>query len=292
MKKIVYFVVVAFAVLFVACNKVNTESPEGKVIVNISVANIETSTKAVKTAWNDGDKINIWFDGAYWNELPHLILTYNSGTSSWDASSVDESKLSSSGSFIYVYEASNTLFSSAINNTYAYSKEGDAETILGTYRGTIYSEHITIYGNNIAYTYNSSTKTLTSTISTFCYKNPVQIVIKGLDPSNASNYCLTVRGTNKFTTCDALFYYNGGISESSTQSGGFTRGTYNTDGVAFLFYRTAGDSELDYTFYLYDKVNNKVTSRTVHKSIPYSTDRCRSYTLSSTTDWTEYTGSL
>ena len=129
MKRIIFLTVAAATLLLTAsCQKTETDTTSDKVIVNINVAGLAPETKAVKTGWSEGDKINIWFNDvpaghySYWKELPHLVLTYTAGA--WTGSDVDVDLLSASGTFKAIYEASNAMFTSVIDSQYAYYPDG------------------------------------------------------------------------------------------------------------------------------------------------------------------------
>ena len=62
MKKIIIaFAALAAAFSLVSCNKEQIETPQETIKFNISVSSpAGADTKAVKTSWNEGDKIFIW----------------------------------------------------------------------------------------------------------------------------------------------------------------------------------------------------------------------------------------
>ena len=70
MKKIIYLIAVTATLFASSCSKIETterEQVSGEIKLNIKVTDItgDTDTKAAKTGWVSGDKINIWFDD--WN---------------------------------------------------------------------------------------------------------------------------------------------------------------------------------------------------------------------------------
>ena len=79
MKKLLLLLAGTAMLSLLSCTK--TMAPaDGPVQVKISVAGMSPDTKAIKTAWTDGDKINIWFGDATWSVLPQLVLTYSGGS--------------------------------------------------------------------------------------------------------------------------------------------------------------------------------------------------------------------
>ena len=87
MKKIIYLFAAAATLLAASCNKIETTEQEitpDAIQLNIKVANLTDTpdTKAAKTGWVSGDKINIWFDD--WNNtkpvenhIPDMVITYD-----------------------------------------------------------------------------------------------------------------------------------------------------------------------------------------------------------------------
>lgn len=82
MKRIILMVCAALVAL-VSCEKQPVETPisEGsKIVFNLSATH-PGDTKAVKTAWENGDVIFVFFSGAH--APKYLKMTYNSTTNSW-----------------------------------------------------------------------------------------------------------------------------------------------------------------------------------------------------------------
>lgn len=269
MKK-AYIIVAAIAALFLfpSCNKMETDIQPEKVSVKIKVADFDAATKAVKTSWAEGDKINIWFNDvpaghySYWKELPHLVLTYTSG--SWSASSVDEELLSASGTFKAVYEASNAMFASIIDSDYAYYPRGtDFKHTELAYNSWTYTRSLSCFANGITYTYNSSTHTLSGTISGWQFATRLQIVVTGLNTADPDRYALTFDGERQVDYADALYCVGTDITPSASatcngiKTSGWSNGEANPDGIAFCFYRAYNSESKLFTMYLVDKTAKK-----------------------------------
>lgn len=245
MKKLaLYFSTVVAALLFAACDKEVILSDDNRggdssdsVVVNISVDGMfGNDTKAVKAGWENGDKLNIWFDGAYWNVAPQLVLTYNG--SSWDASSVSSSTLSASGKFIVIYEASNSLFNATINNTYARFPGNSTDG---------YNVPVSCYKNGVSYTFSDGT--LTANISGWKFFSQLQVVITGLSKS-ADMYAMTIDGVENRS---AFLFSNNAAYASNHSTGGWSAGVANSDGVAFCYGLNSNTNARDITFTLKDK---------------------------------------
>ena len=130
MKKTIILAGFALMAAFSSCNK--SEMPEAAttdgIKLNITVADLSPETKAVKKGWENGDRLNLYFEG--WNESatsdnyqkePDMILKYDG--SKWQIESQDaslSSRLKSTdGKFTALWESSNDLMN---ENNYPKSK--------------------------------------------------------------------------------------------------------------------------------------------------------------------------
>ena len=263
MKKILLLSAAGAALLSLfACTK-SIAPTESTVQVEISVASFSPDTKAIKTGWTAGDKINIWFGDAYWTVLPQLTLTYSG--SAWTASSVDESLLSATGTFKAVYEASNSLFNKAFDGPYAYFPlAADFQTSSMQYTARTYTPQICCSQDDIPYTYDSTTKKLSASIDDWTLHLLLQVVVSGLT-GTPSRYAL---GGPLLYRYDALYYNetdkkitvsSGGRIGSKSSTTGWCGGIANADGVAFTFYQSYSQStSADYLIYLYDTETEKM----------------------------------
>ena len=101
--------ILAVALAFVACNKIETPADKSgsKITFDFTVENIIAETRAAKAGWENGDKINIWFDDAK-SGTPDLVLTYNG--SAWIAGELRKgAELKETGKIRYFYESGNDL---------------------------------------------------------------------------------------------------------------------------------------------------------------------------------------
>ena len=273
MKKIA----IAFAALIAAfgissCNKEQIESAQpsdqkNNPSVEITVNSIEgtiddgITTKAAKTAWTEGDKINIWFDLAahkYGNSLPErdvhfnpeLILTYNG--SSWEpefSTFFDSSKLNANGRIRVVYESTNDF-----NNTFYFKFQQPLSTdIYDRYypRAAVANHYMTpmIVIANADYQYDSESDRISSNISGWEFLTKVQILVAGLSRTR-SYYTLDAVQDGD---ADGAFYRLLGFQLSTNgalypfdyneSSFGTSGGTLTAEGMAFYFYDTVTPGE-------------------------------------------------
>ena len=259
MKKIAIILAAAVAAISVAsCQKEylaeqNTEEirKEKTLKLNVSVTDIAASTKAVKSGWESGDRINIWYGSNNGVTTPDLVIKYN-GTK-WEVdgtASVSGNSPASEGTLKALYESNNDIAAHFNSREYC--------TDYISFRGTnSYAAPLMVAASNVAYTYAEST--LSCTIGGWEFLTPVQIVVKGLDSANASNYMLQISD----------FYYPCGITISSSRidamtysgSGRWQLGAANQDGVAF--YMKNIQEKTYFTFYLMDRSAQKKYSYTI-----------------------------
>lgn len=177
MKKVIIFLAIVSLFAGVACSKVEKpKATEGyeSVNVNISVYEPEAdkSTKAIKSAWVNGDILNIWFDN---NKTfnPDLTLTYNGST--WDASKVSTTildALKASGSLKVLWEGNNDLSG-------CYEEKIGLNGIEFRLKSTSPSARV-LANVGISYTYESASKTITASITDLNDYTAFQVTVPGL----------------------------------------------------------------------------------------------------------------
>ncbi|MBQ0149112.1 MAG: hypothetical protein KBT08_00690 [Bacteroidales bacterium] len=233
MKKITAFLAAAAAALSLSsCDKELREDipSSDNITVDITVGDFDgVETKAVKSGWKPGDKLNIWFDGAYWKQLPQLVLTYDG--SKWNESKIDAGILKSTGKFIVIYEASNSEFSTARNNVAYYFPSGKVRETGTTNFNTYHAAPLSCYQCGLDYTFSDGV--LKATISKWKFATRLQVVITGL-PKSASSYALKIDGVYN----SACYYFNSVDQinfHAGSSIGGYSIGVENEDGVAFYF---------------------------------------------------------
>ena len=96
-----------------SCNKVETPAPEADVqlVFDIQVEyGDDPQTRAVKTDWEDGDKIFVFFtkpNGKYLDPAKYVTITYNG--SSWDTS-VDSGSSNTLDFYTFGLPGSGTMY--------------------------------------------------------------------------------------------------------------------------------------------------------------------------------------
>ena len=274
MKKII--TLIAAMAAFVACSKVDVTAPDAgiaqnrEIKFNINVGGFDgPETKAVKTGWESGDKINIWFNSNDY-KTPDLVMTYDG--SAWSYGELADTFEPETGQkFVAIYEGFNDL-----------SKYD--------YRDGFYASPFTYVGYNFPMivaskgTYEYSDDTITADLSTgWSFGTRLQVYVSGLDKNTEYVLsCPSLRPLKNFgPTASGLFAFGKGTA------GDVVTGVPYGDGVAFYFLDNYDKSGMaaDYKFTLtqYSAAGSVVSegSYTANgKTLTIDSKKCQSIKIS------------
>ena len=266
MKRISIIIASALAAMLSAsCSKsIETPaapSPGESIILDLNIAGFDGAgdTKAVKTGWAAGDKLNLWFDDWNYsaqanNPIPDLVITYDGAK--WTAGALAAGRsLKPNGKFTVLYEGFNDLTkydSKFESGGQAYCPPSD---LFGGLR--VRQCNIVYHKTSLDYTYADNK--LTATISDWETYSGVKVLVKGLNSAEAANYMLNAKNitADKFlfeisgfsidpkSNCPEVFSLVGSYS-------GYVLGVSDADGVAF-YYKHADFTNADIEFRLFKK---------------------------------------
>ena len=207
MKKTIILASLALMAAFSSCNK--SEMPEAAttdgIKLNITVADLSTETKAVKSGWVNGDRLNLFFEG--WNESatsdnyqkePDMILKYDG--SKWQiesqVASLSTRLKESGGKFTAFWESSNDLMNFSSYEWASPTVYYHFPTTKNTHTSDQYVMHanMVVFSESIDYSFKGST--LTAAISTWTFDTKLKILVKTDDTAvkdNANNLVLQVK---------------------------------------------------------------------------------------------------
>lgn len=302
MKKTIILAGFALMAAFSSCNK--SEMPEAAttdgIKLNITVADLSPETKAVKSGWENGDRLNLYFEG--WNESatsdnyqkePDMILKYDG--SKWQIESQVASLSSrlkeSGGKFSAFWESSNIM------NFYSYEWASPTvyyHFLLTRNAHTNYEDvkhsNMVVASEQIDYSFNGST--LTAAISTWDFLTKLKILVKTEDTAvkgNADNLVLQVKIEDNG---DNLYPYPKGdvvvrandvsILEASSNVIGMQGAVAESDGLAF-YYRYNHSTGSQIVFTLIDTSNGDKKQYTV-KGKDLTTDSFKAISI----DYTKF----
>lgn len=283
MTKISTILIASFAAMlsFSSCQKTpikETASTEG-IKINIHVAGIGSSpeTRAAKTSWAAGDKLNLWFDDWNYNEqkenhTPDLILTYNG--SSWKGGALAEGRsLKSNGKFLVVYEGYNDLSKYAYS-WYLNSEWFDPPRVNDNYDYKHCSSNPLILCSLPLYSFSDNT--LTASINDWRFDTKFKVLIKNDDGNMtgaANDYILQIHNITKntYADCSGAFIIDPGetcpnLSRGASNYIGKAGGVQESDGIAFYYGYLSADSSDNIKFTLQKgrtKRSYTVTGKTV-----------------------------
>ena len=272
MKRISIIIAAAFAAMLSAsCSKsIETPaapSPGESIILDLNIAGFDGAgdTKAVKTGWAAGDKLNLWFDDWNYTEqannpTPDLVITYDG--SKWTAGALAAGRsLKPSGKFTVLYEGFNDL--TKYNSNFSSGGQQYKVSYAVVNYDRAYQCNIMYFKNSIDYTYADNK--LTATISYWATYSALKVLVKGLNPAEAANYGLRAEyfegGTGKTLlnwsafsidpTYESYTYFPK-VRVVSGNNDGCVLGVPDADGVAF-YYMRAQFTNADIEFRLFKK---------------------------------------
>ncbi len=271
MKKLFTILAAMVAVFsFVSCNKeipAVEEQQQDAIKLNIKVADL--ASKAVKSGWTSGDKINIWYDKNI-TRNPDLVIEYDGSDWSVDQSAtVSGAKPSANGTLNAVYVQNGvSVFSkySDISSVFGYPAAQFSTPSTGVKVDTqsLYTATpLTSFVESAAYTFESETLSVNLEAWTFKKLNNVQVVISNLPEGTWVLKCNRLMLRNTFVLSD------GGFGTSSQSYDEYALSTDNADGKAFMYYYESSDT--DFLFTLHELSSNvtmtySVTGKTLDKS--------------------------
>ena len=271
MKRISIIIAAAFAAMLSAsCSKsIETPaapSPGESIILDLSIAGFDGAgdTKAVKTGWAAGDKLNLWFDDWNYtaqanNPIPDLVITYDG--SKWTAGALAAGRsLKPSGKFSVLYEGGNDL-SACSSYWHAGQQFFEFPNLWVAEIGErSYYYHMIYRKEDVSYTYSGNK--LTATIADWYTPSAFKVLVKGLDHAAAGDYALqtvdvTTSGTEKYPATRGGFCVKPRstspefLSPGGNYKGG-VGGVLDADGVAF-YYSSCNFSNATVEFRLFKK---------------------------------------
>ena len=296
MKKRILLAVLALVAAFTSCSK--SEMPNNEqtdaIKLNITVAGLSTETKAVKSKWVNGDKLNLYFNG--WNKdateenyqsQPDMILIYDG--SKWEI----QSQVSSLSTRLKNSGETFTVFWESTNNLMSFTNEYDSYSVWyytpkNNNQDTVYHTPMLVYSAGIDYTFDGTT--LTANVSSWDFRDSKFKVLVKTDltttlKENANNFVLQVKvGENSYAVergpinVDRSQYVNY-INTGSCNTIGMQGAVAESDGLAFYYNSCEATNSDVILFTLIDTANGKkrqysvtgktITFPTVNPAEPY-----------------------
>ncbi len=281
MKKIFYLLAAAATLLAASCNKIETTEQEitpDAIQLNIKVANLTDTpdTKAAKTGWVSGDKINIWFDD--WNNtepvenhIPDMVITYDGSV--WKVSSQVSglsARLNANGKLTALFEGYNNLS----KYTYQYYGGGEwfypatVKPAIANYEN-VYNSPMVAYAQGLSYSYSAGT--ITANLDNWNFNTMFKVLLKNDNSKlihSADKYYLQVKNitTGEYAGTKGAFLVMHHsnyptISDGSSNYYGFAAGVEEADGIAF-YYTGLSANSADIQFTLYNGQDATITTYT------------------------------
>ena len=307
MKKRILLAVLALVAAFTSCSK--SEMPNNEqtdaIKLNITVAGLSTETKAVKSNWVNGDKLNLYFNG--WNEYateenyqsqPDMILIYDG--SKWEIQSQVSSlstRLKNSGeTFTVFWESTNNLMS--FTNEY-FSHSVWYYTPKNNNQDTVYHTPMLVYSAGIDYTFDGTT--LTANVSSWDFRDSKFKVLVKTDltttlKENANNFVLQVKvGENSYAVGRGpinvdRFQYVYYINTGGTNTIGMQGAVVESDGLAFYYNSCEATNSDVILFTLINTLNGETKQYSVTgKRITFPPDEPNGHFKAISIDYSKFT---
>ena len=254
MKKTILLAGFALIAAFSSCNK--SEMPEAAttdgIKLNITVADMSPETKAVKKGWENGDRLNLYFEG--WNESatsdnyqkePDMILKYDG--SKWQiesqVASLSSRLKSTGGKFTALWESGNDLigyrlkwYDHAVWYQHSYNRNQYT-----SYNDTYHSPMV-VHSAGVEYTFDGST--LTANISDWIFDTKFKVLVKTEDTGlkgKANDLVLQVKvGETGYANPKGAIVVNRDyimflLSNGSSNYIGMQGAVAESDGLAFYY---------------------------------------------------------
>lgn len=289
MKKIYILLASAAALLAASCNKIEAPIPGGsssEIKLNVTVSGFGGSdTKAAKTGWVSGDKINIWFDDWNYttkteNHVPDMIISYDG--SAWAISSQVEglsSRLKTpGGKLTAVYEGFNDLskYDCRWYNNMEWFHPASYKHPDANY-DTAYHNSMVVYKEGNSYSFDGTT--LTANLDNWNFATQFKVLIKGSTLLAGESYLQVKKaGKEEYAQTNGAFVVRPNteypeIGNGSSNYKGFAGGVQEADGIAFYYTSLSATGE-DIEFNLYN-VNTKVATFTAAgKTVSCTSSKC------------------
>ena len=226
MKKIVFTALAIFSVFtFFSCQQEEIPTPVQSIKFNITVDNLDPSTKAVKTGWYVGDKVNIWFD-ANFQQTPDLVMTYDG--SGWVADGEIRSGFTpaASGTMKVVYDGHNDFSKFGTSSSSTYTWFMFPTGTIGSVTNNVFDHHLVAYSYPDEYTYTEGT--VTAHISNWKLLTDFQVVVTGL-PSGK----FAMKTNAPLTVPRGLMVKADNVVLAGNDPSYYALGQSNEDGLAF-----------------------------------------------------------
>lgn len=274
MKKIFAILAAAVAAFsLVSCNKEPIERPSTGLSLNITVTEMGgIATKAVKTSWANGDKINIWYD-ANNGRNPDLVIKYDGSAWSLDNSATVSGNVpSASGTLNAVYVGSNNL--AEFDNYIDGGTFSQKTTKNGKVDDNNYPAQPSLLSYVSATPYTCESEVLSATLSSWKFgPNNTQIVITGLPAGTWALKC------NELLSNFGFYLRDSQVLVGNSSLDRYVLPVENPDGKAYYMNTYIGGSD-DFVFTLF-KVEDgtKLTYEVLGKTLDTSKNKLNAITI-------------
>ncbi|MBQ0150860.1 MAG: hypothetical protein KBT08_09660 [Bacteroidales bacterium] len=227
-----------------------TPSEEG-IQLNITVGQLDGTadpdTKAVKTGWASGDRINIWYDENI-SQNPDLVIVYDGSKWAVDHSAAVSGKMPA---------ASGTLTAMYVNGSlsdFSYAgEEGSCRFSAPRFSSVIDGANRPARMPLVSFVdrtdYSFASNILTSNLADWLFRGAnVQVVISGLPAGEWALKCDRFKTPSSFNLTSNSPVTRGMVNTGSA-AGNYALSVANKDGRAFMYFCNGTDTDFNFTLF-------------------------------------------
>lgn len=192
-KTIITIMAAGMLMLFAGCQKeqTNAAAPSGvEFEISVQRNDLGQPTKAVKTGWENGDKVYVFFDGNSSSADYMMTMTYDGSAWTYTPGAEVEANLQSSGTLSAIYCTAATSISFTGNAYFTLPKTGAGGFFMA---------------NNVAYTYSENKVKASISLAVNDNYTTAQITISGI---SGDGWYLQESNSQNLLSYDG-FYYTG-----------------------------------------------------------------------------------
>ena len=227
-----------------------TPSEEG-IQLNITVGQLvgtaDPDTKAVKTGWASGDRINIWYDENI-SQNPDLVIAYDGSKWAVDHNAAVSGKMpAASGKLVAIYVDGSL-------SDFTYSGEENSCTFNAPRFGSVIDDtnrpsRMPLVSHVERTDYTFASNILTTNLSQWLFRGTnVQVVISGLPEGEWALSCDKFRAPNRLAISNNNPTIKVAITAPSAY-GNYALSVSNKDGRAFMYQYSKTDSDFKFTLF-------------------------------------------
>ncbi len=224
------------ALLLFACGREELPLEEPAIKFNLTVADLDPASRSVKTGWESGDVLYLWF-APVTQAQPDLTLTFDG--KDWKAGSLRKGcELSAKGTFQVLYSGPDGLMATGSSSRSAFLFQNPKESVTqdGKGSGDVYDSSLQAFCQNVGYQFADDV--LTAAIDGWKLLTDFQITLTDIPKGEYALLC-TTKG-NYVTVQEGFLLDSSSLSASGQDASHYAHGESTHGEAVFYYARTNG----------------------------------------------------